>query len=87
MNTSGCIQTEMQICADITALNNHATEVPSSIPGQVFACVTKNIANVLGCVQEIAGKTATKLLFLLSSQVEDLSRLVAGGIKWRTSLD
>jgi hypothetical protein len=76
------MQGAQQIFAAITTVNNRATEVSSSIPGQVFDCVTKNITNVLGCVQEIAGKkTATKLLFLLSSQVEDFSRLVAGGIK------
>jgi hypothetical protein len=54
--------------------------VSSNIPGQVSNCVTKNI-NVLGCVQEIAGNTAAKFLFLLSSLVEDLHKLAAGGVQ------
>jgi len=55
--------------------------VSSSIPGQVLDCVTKNTTNVIGCVQEITGKTAAKLLFLLSSQAGDLYKLAAGGIQ------
>jgi hypothetical protein len=70
----------VELFADITSLNNAGKDLAGSVPRQIVSCLSSGVTKILGCVQDLSGTVISRFLLLLSSQLNDIYRLIDQGI-------